>query len=92
MEIYTKCDAVRTWIPDQHTLWQYQLQEDEDKVAAGYEVRDPQVDFNLPYFAGTLPSGDSLLDTCGEMVYTITLRGGLCDGLEADPCPEIVIT
>ena len=72
-------------------MWQYEFPEDEIKIAAGYEIREDQLDFNLPYFAEKLPSGDSLHEICGDMIYTITLSGGLCEEPVAD-CSEIVIT
>lgn len=51
-------------------------------------MREPMLTFNLPYFKVELPSGADIIETCGEMQYSITLTGGVC----ATDCSAIQLT
>ncbi len=42
-------------------------------MAAGYEVRDPELTFNLPYFTPELESGDNITEMCGPLKYTVMI-------------------
>ena len=59
--------AVLTWLSnsDQFSL--------NAHFTSGYEVRAPQISFDLPHFEPTLASGDDIYAMCGNMVYDVTI-------------------
>jgi len=46
---------------------------------SGYEVRDPPLTFDLPFFAPLLPSQDNIIEMCGPLVYTVTIESAQSD-------------
>ena len=42
-------------------------------MVAGYEIRDPLLTFNLPYFVPSLKSGDPITTMCGPLLYTVSV-------------------
>ena len=45
----------------------------DSNLVAGYEVRDPELTFNLPYFIPELKSADNITEMCGPLEYTVTI-------------------
>ena len=53
-------------------------------MPAFYEVREPEITFELPWYVYNLPSGDDILATCGAKNYAITVTSAYTNTTKID--------
>lgn len=47
VEVVTECSYIASYVDNQHLHWVFA---DQEVAAQGYEVREPELTFDLPYF------------------------------------------
>jgi len=76
IEIFSECKSIKEVHATQANFFRLSLI-DRTKVnpaiLAGYEVRDPPLQFDLPYVVPILRSGDNIVTQCGPLVYTVDI-------------------
>ena len=53
----------------------------------GYEIRQDEITFELPFFDPVLASGDDIYLMCGDLIYTVTVDTNF--NAATDPKPDM---